>query len=308
MPAYPRKQSLINNADACSAGMKKAGLVYTSDYSRVPQNILKSRTPTNIQFSAVTGNCCGKEVSYELSNVVSNDNLLYVMDATMSDIPANGILNKILFFRNFPLDLSNTTLSGTTGGGSYVGRSGGIVIIGPGDSTFTDFDFIYGLENIAPATSQVKHTMKNVTLNNLGSNVKDVNALTLVNLDNSHTFDNITINNSQDDGIEIFGGNVNISNLTIQDAIDDYFDSDKGHSGTITNLNLIQTDPSIGKSLIECGNSDGNTTTTFTGVTYNNGTDFSAYTNNSSDLRFNIKTGSSVKINGTTYTAPTDTL
>lgn len=61
MPAYPRKQSLINNADACSAGMKKSGLVYTSDYSRVPQNILKSRTPTNIQFSAVTGKCCGKQ-------------------------------------------------------------------------------------------------------------------------------------------------------------------------------------------------------------------------------------------------------
>ena len=65
MPAYPRKQSLINNADACSAGMKKAGLVYTSDFSRVPQHILKSRTPTNIQLNAVTGECCSKPAAVE---------------------------------------------------------------------------------------------------------------------------------------------------------------------------------------------------------------------------------------------------
>ena len=37
MPAYPRKQSLINNADACSAGMKKAGLA--------PQVSIVSRQP-----------------------------------------------------------------------------------------------------------------------------------------------------------------------------------------------------------------------------------------------------------------------
>ena len=36
MPAYPRKQSIINRADASGAGMKKNGLIYTSDYSRVP--------------------------------------------------------------------------------------------------------------------------------------------------------------------------------------------------------------------------------------------------------------------------------
>ena len=271
--------------------MKKAGLVYTSDYSRVSQNILKSRTPTNIQFSAVTGNCCGTTYNAD-----------YIMDAKTSDIPTNGILDKIYIFRNYPLNLEGVTIDGTTGPGA-------ILIIGRGNSYFTDFNNIPGLEKIAPATIQVKHTMKNVTLRNLGINLLDINALTLVNLDNTHTFDNITVINSQDDGIEIFGGNVNMSNITIENAIDDYFDTDNGHSGTITNLILRQTDSSIGKSLIECGNNDGSTTTTFTNVTYmDNGTDFSAYTNNSSDLRFNIKTGSSVKINGTTYTAPTDTL
>lgn len=59
MPYIPRVQSIINKADACSAGPKKAGLVYRSDYTKVSYNILKSRTPTNILFSASTGKCCG---------------------------------------------------------------------------------------------------------------------------------------------------------------------------------------------------------------------------------------------------------
>ena len=69
MPYIPRIQSIINKADACSAGSKKAGLVYGSDFTRVPYNILKSRTPTNILFSATTGNCCsGNSSEYNKGN------------------------------------------------------------------------------------------------------------------------------------------------------------------------------------------------------------------------------------------------
>ena len=227
----------------------------------------------------------------------------YILDAQMSDIPENGRIDKIYIFRNHPLDLRNRTITGIEGPGY-----GAILVIGYGGSDFTDFKNISGLESIEPATTQVTHIMENVTLQNLGGNSKDINALTLVNLDNTHKFENIIVNNSQDDGIEIFGGKVNMRNITIKNATDDYFDTDYAHSGSIENLNLIQTDTSKGMSLIECGNSNGSTTTTFTNVTFNGGTNFAAYTNNSSDPTFNIKAGSNVTINGTKYTAPTDTI
>ena len=58
---YVRKlQSMINHADACSTGNKEAGLVNTSDFPRIPRNILKSKTPTNYTFSATTGAACCK--------------------------------------------------------------------------------------------------------------------------------------------------------------------------------------------------------------------------------------------------------
>lgn len=58
---YVRKlQSMINHADACSTGNKEAGLVNTTDFPRIPRNILKSKTPTNYMFSATTGAACCK--------------------------------------------------------------------------------------------------------------------------------------------------------------------------------------------------------------------------------------------------------
>ena len=56
-----RIQSLINHTDACSTGNKQAGLVNSSDFARIPRNILKSKTSTYL-LSATGGNkitnCC----------------------------------------------------------------------------------------------------------------------------------------------------------------------------------------------------------------------------------------------------------
>ena len=69
MPYIPRVQSIINKADACSAGNKKAGLVNTSDYPNILRSFLKSKTSTNILFSATSGNCCnGSSASSNTTN------------------------------------------------------------------------------------------------------------------------------------------------------------------------------------------------------------------------------------------------
>ena len=61
MPYIKRIQSRVNHADACSTGNKQAGLVNTGDFSRIPRNILKSKTSTFL-LSATSGNvltdCC----------------------------------------------------------------------------------------------------------------------------------------------------------------------------------------------------------------------------------------------------------
>ena len=55
MPYKARIQSIINKTDNGSSGNEEAGLVNTFDFPRIPRSILKSRSPTNYQFSALTG-------------------------------------------------------------------------------------------------------------------------------------------------------------------------------------------------------------------------------------------------------------
>jgi hypothetical protein len=58
MPYIKRQQSIINSADACGGGMKKAGLVYGSDFRRINQNYLKRNTVTNLNFKWDKSTCC----------------------------------------------------------------------------------------------------------------------------------------------------------------------------------------------------------------------------------------------------------
>lgn len=63
MPYIKNIQSMVNNADSCGGGMKKAGLVYGSDWKRIAGNHLKSNTPTNLTFTLygkAVKDCCGK--------------------------------------------------------------------------------------------------------------------------------------------------------------------------------------------------------------------------------------------------------
>lgn len=75
MPYIKNIASIVNGADACGGGMKKAGLVYGSDWGRVTHGngangghgitILKKNTPTNIMFTLygqAKKTCCSERV------------------------------------------------------------------------------------------------------------------------------------------------------------------------------------------------------------------------------------------------------
>ena len=61
------------------------------------------------------------------------------------------------------------------------------------------------------------------------------NGLTLNAVGNGTTIENIYISEGGDDGIEFFGGSVNVSNLLVVNCDDDCFDFTQGYSGTLTN-------------------------------------------------------------------------
>jgi hypothetical protein len=56
MPYIKNLASTINGADACGAGMKKAGIISTTGWSRIPSKILRSKTPQKVPEFKLT--CC----------------------------------------------------------------------------------------------------------------------------------------------------------------------------------------------------------------------------------------------------------
>ncbi|MBN1462717.1 MAG: hypothetical protein JXQ69_05075 [Paludibacteraceae bacterium] len=90
------------------------------------------------------------------------------------------------------------------------------------------------------------------------------NGITLDAVGAGTTISNLYILESADDGIEFFGGNVNVNNLLVVNSDDDMFDATQGYKGTITNCYGIwesgyvstEGDP---RGVEADGNLDGNT-------------------------------------------------
>ncbi len=89
------------------------------------------------------------------------------------------------------------------------------------------------------------------------------NGLTLNGVGNGTLIENVYIPYGADDGIEFFGGTVNVKNLLVVDSDDDMFDFTQGYSGTLENAYGIwqagftstESDP---RGIEADGNLDGN--------------------------------------------------
>ena len=113
---------------------------------------------------------------------------------------------------------------------------GGVTIIGN-----SSLNSIYEGDSISQtSTSNLSSgSLKYIHINNSGliiSKDKEINGLSLFGVTSNTQIDNITINNSLDDGVEVWGGDVNLQNILIDGVIDDGFDTDLGWSGTVDNL------------------------------------------------------------------------
>lgn len=81
-----------------------------------------------------------------------------------------------------------------------------------------------------------------VSIRHGGTNIgagNEINGLTLGGVGSGTTIENIEIVSNQDDGIEWFGGMVNVTNAISWNAGDDAFDTDQAWGGTLDNFVVI---------------------------------------------------------------------
>ena len=147
--------------------------------------------------------------------------------------------------------------------GAAEGEWGGLTIIGNAtndqvnpyevNTAYGPTDFVDLADN-SGVLSHVQILNSGITM----AEDKEINGLSLIAVGTGTQINDITVDYSDDDGVEIWGGTVNLTNVTITNCTDDYFDVDDGFSGTVTNLNITQD--TLGNAAMEMS---GDTAATF---------------------------------------------
>lgn len=133
-------------------------------------------------------------------------------------------------------------------GANKAGEWGGLVLAGNAYTHYTDNHYEAD-PSVAFGSSTHDHDgdssgdLEYVVIKHSGFEVekdKELNGLSLAGVGSGTTLKNIAIIGGLDDGMEIWGGTVNIDGLYIYNAQDDSVDTDLGYRGTIKNVLVKQ--------------------------------------------------------------------
>jgi hypothetical protein len=102
----------------------------------------------------------------------------------------------------------------------------------------SDYHGLYGGSDSVDNSGVLKYISIRHGGTNIGSG-NEINGLTLGGVGSNTVVENIEIVANQDDGIELFGGTVNVRNLVVWNVGDDAIDTDQAWSGTIDNFLVV---------------------------------------------------------------------
>lgn len=203
-----------------------------------------------------------------------------VEDGGTLNIPAGtfikarkGFNNYILVLQGGKINVSGTAEKPVTMtadiNDAQPGHWGGLIINGRAPlaggtigSTEISSAFRYGGTNTSDNSGKITYLILEYPGARSSADVEH-NGLTLNGVGNGTTIENIFIRYSADDGVEFFGGSINVKNLLVIDSDDDMFDFTQGYTGTLENAYGIwqsgytstEADP---RGIEADGNFDGN--------------------------------------------------
>lgn len=146
------------------------------------------------------------------------------------------------------------------------GLWGGVIILGMATiNTSSGEDNIEGISTSEPRgifggsnDEDNSGVLKYVSIRHGGTDLgqdNEINGLTFGGVGSETVIENIEVISNADDGIEIFGGTVNLKNIVVTHCSDDAIDIDLGYRGNAQFLCLIQNDE-YGDNLLEIDGGD----------------------------------------------------
>ncbi|MDX2360002.1 MAG: hypothetical protein QNK23_04280 [Crocinitomicaceae bacterium] len=167
-------------------------------------------------------------------------------------INACGTATQPIIFTSELDDIQPGQLTGTNLDENDQGLWGGIIVLGNAPISAADGDNLSQIEGI-PATdtygafggsdaSDNSGSMCYVSIRHGGALIgagNEINGLTLGGVGSGTSISNIEVVSNLDDGIEFFGGTVDVSNVLVGWQGDDGIDIDMNYSGTVSNFTVI---------------------------------------------------------------------
>ena len=167
-------------------------------------------------------------------------------------IIAEGTADAPIIFTSILDDIQVGQTRGSNLDEEEVGLWGGLLILGyapisiEGDGTAAqiegipadDFNGLYGGDDPADNSGILKY----VSVRHGGAVIgadNEINGITLGGVGTGTVIDHVEVVANKDDGIELFGGSVNISNALVWAADDDALDIDQAYTGTVENAVVI---------------------------------------------------------------------
>ena len=222
--------------------------------------ITENKTLTSDEIWKISGRVVvteGVTLTIEPGTIIKSDagtgsNASVLIIARGGKLNANGTATNPIIMTSTSDNIELGETQGTNLTENDRGLWGGLIILGKAPGSFESNGTEIQIEGIPASDTNGLYggtiaddnsgTITYVSIRHGGTELSpdnEINGLTLGCVGSGTTINHIEIVGNLDDGIEFFGGTVNVSDLLVWAQVDDGLDVDQGYSGTISNSMVI---------------------------------------------------------------------
>lgn len=247
------------NADTATDAVYASSQTNASNFAWATDGIQTTQLPTNITSDLTLD----ASVEYTISGpVLVNSGATLTIPAGTTIISASGTANYLAVLKGGEIDIQGTMMNPVEMRSVDGNPWGGLLLCGDAsttegaNATAEVGGLVYGGTNDDDSSGNIDYLI----LRNTGAQINSdsqFNGLSLYAVGRNTTIDNVAVIDGADDGIEFFGGTVNVTGFYAENVEDDSVDWTEGWNGTLTNTFVKLTDANF-STAIEADGAPGN--------------------------------------------------